>query len=249
MMREEFHAQNPESMKLRFHTQTSGETLTAQQPQNNVVRVALQALAAVLGGTQSLHTNSLDEALSLPTEEAVKIALRTQQIIACESGVTRTVDPLGGSYYLEYLTNKIEENATTEMNQVEKVGGAIKAIQSGYIQSQIRESAFKRQMQIEAGTDKIVGVNEFVDKKQFRIKIHKIDQATVRRQISRIKAFKRRRRKNLVSRSLGKLQEALEGPDNLMPLIIEAVKSKATTGEISDTVREVYGEYHPKTVI
>ncbi len=249
IMKEEFHAKNPESMKLRFHTQTSGETLTAQQPQNNVVRVAIQALAAVLGGTQSLHTNSLDEALSLPTEEAVKIALRTQQIIAYESGITKAADPLGGSYYLEHLTNQIEKDASAEIYRVEKLGGSVKAIQKGYIQSRIRESAFKHQLEIESGRNRIVGVNLYVDPKPYPIKIHKINRVAVRRQISRIRTFKRKRMKSQLAQHLGRLRKALERDENVMPLIIEAVRSRATTGEISDAIMEVYGEFHPKTII
>jgi methylmalonyl-CoA mutase N-terminal domain/subunit len=248
-MKNEFNAQNPESMKLRFHTQTSGETLTAQQPMNNVVRVALQALAAVLGGTQSLHTNSLDEALSLPTEEAVKLALRTQQIIAFESGVTKTADPLGGSYYLENLTVEIEKATLDEIERVDKLGGAVKAIQKGYVQAQIRESAFKQQMEIESGTRKIIGVNIFRDTKQHEITIHKIDPRSVSKQIASVKSFKRRRRKTETERALRKLKGALAGTENLIPTIIEAVKSGATTGEISDAVREAYGEFHPKTIV
>jgi methylmalonyl-CoA mutase N-terminal domain/subunit len=249
IMKNEFNAQNPESMKLRFHTQTSGETLTAQQPLNNVVRVALQALAAVLGGTQSLHTNSLDEALSLPTEEAVKLALRTQQIIAFESGVTKTADPLGGSYYLENLTVEIEKATLDEIERVDKLGGAVKAIQKGYVQAQIRESAFKQQMEIESGTRKIIGVNIFRDAKRHDITIHKIDPRSVRKQIASVKSFKRRRRKTETERGLRKLKGALVGSENLIPTIIEAVKSGATTGEISDGVREAYGEFHPKTIV
>jgi methylmalonyl-CoA mutase N-terminal domain/subunit len=248
-MRNEFHAQDPESMKLRFHTQTSGETLTAQQPLNNVVRVTLQALAAVLGGTQSLHTNSLDEALSLPTEEAVKLALRTQQIIAFESGVTRTADPLGGSYYLESLTAEIEKATLDEIEKVERLGGAVKAIQKGYVQGQIRESAFKQQMEVESGTRKIVGLNVFKDAEQQELTIHKIDPRSVRKQIANVKSFKRRRRKAETERSLRKLKGALIGSQNLVPLIIGAVRAGATTGEISDVVREAYGEFHPKTII
>ena len=249
IMRNEFHAQDPESMKLRFHTQTSGETLTAQQPLNNVVRVTLQALAAVLGGTQSLHTNSLDEALSLPTEEAVTLALRTQQIIALESGVTRTADPLGGSYYLESLTAEIEKAAFEEIEKVERLGGAVKAIQKGYVQGQIRESAFKQQMEVESGTRKIVGVNVFKDAEQQELTIHKIDPRSVRKQIANVKSFKRRRRKAETERSLRKLKGALMGSQNLVPLIIGAVRAGATTGEISDVVREAYGEFHPRTII
>ncbi|MGA3109641.1 MAG: methylmalonyl-CoA mutase family protein [Candidatus Bathyarchaeia archaeon] len=249
IMRDEFHAQNPESMKLRFHTQTSGETLTAQQPLNNVVRVTLQALAAVLGGTQSLHTNSMDEALSLPTEEAVKVALRTQQIIAYESGITHTADPLGGSYYLESLTGDLERAARSEMEVVDKMGGSVKAIQKGYIQAQIRESAFKQQMDVENGTRKTVGVNILKDPEPYRIKIHRIDARSVRKQISTTKAFKRRRSKFRVDRSLRKLETALAGSENVIPLIIAAVRERATTGEVSDIVRKAYGEFHPKTII
>jgi methylmalonyl-CoA mutase N-terminal domain/subunit len=249
IMKEEFQAKNPESMKLRFHTQTSGETLTAQQPLNNVVRVTVQALAAVLGGTQSLHTNSLDEALSLPTEDAVKLALRTQQILAFESGVTRTADPLGGSYYLETLTEEIEKAAMAEIEKVDKLGGSVKAIEKGYIQAQIRESAFKQQTEVERGTKKIVGVNILKDAKPQKITIHKIDPRSVKNQIASVKAFKRKRSKTATERSLRKLSNALNGDQNLVPLIIDAVRAKATTGEISDAVRETYGEFHPKTII
>ena len=249
IMKEEFNARNPESLKLRFHTQTSGETLTAQQPHNNVVRVTLQALAAVLGGTQSLHTNSLDEALALPTEEAVKLALRTQQIIAFESGVARTADPMGGSYYLENLTDEIEKAALAEIEKVDELGGSVKAIEKGYIQSRIRESAFKQQMEVESGTRKIVGVNILKDAEPKKISIHKIDSRAVRKQIARVRSFKRRRSKTATERSLTKLSSALTSKTNLVPLIIEAVRAKATTGEISDVVRETYGEFHPKTII
>jgi methylmalonyl-CoA mutase N-terminal domain/subunit len=249
IMKDEFHALNPESMKLRFHTQTSGETLTAQQPLNNVVRVTLQALAAVLGGTQSLHTNSLDEALSLPTEEAVKLALRTQQLIAYESGATRTADPLGGSYYLENLTDEIEKATCEEIIKVDKLGGSVKAIQRGYIQTQIRESAFKQQMDIESGTKKIVGVNIFKDTKPQKITIHRIDPRSIKKQVADVKSFKRRRRKAETQRSLTKLKNALTKQQNLIPVIMAAVRAGATTGEISDAVREAYGEFHPKTII
>jgi methylmalonyl-CoA mutase N-terminal domain/subunit len=249
IMRDEFKAKNPESLKLRFHTQTSGETLTAQQPLNNVVRVTMQALAAVFGGTQSLHTNSLDEALSLPTEEAVKLALRTQQIIAYESGVTNTADPLGGSYCLENLTRELQKAALAEIEKVDRLGGSVKAIHSGYIQTQIRESAFRHQMDVESGRKKIVGVNAYQDPKPYRIKIHKIDPRSSRRQIRKVKSFKKKRNRLRTERSLRKLRNALDGNENLMPFIIEAVKGKATTGEISDVVREVYGEFHPKTII
>jgi len=249
IMKDEFNAHNPESMKLRFHAQTSGETLTAQQPLNNIVRVTVQALAAVLGGTQSLHTNSLDEALSLPTEEAVKLALRTQQIIALESGVTRTVDPMGGSYYLERITEEIEKAALSEIEMVDRLGGAVKAIEKGYVQAQIRESAFKQQMEIESGARKIVGVNILKDTRPQKISIHRITSESVRRQIASVKTFKKRRTKSATERSLRKLGSALTSETNLVPLVIEAVKAKATTGEISDIVRESYGEFHQKTAI
>jgi len=249
IMKDEFHAQDPESMKLRFHTQTSGETLTAQQPLNNVVRVTVQALAAILGGTQSLHTNSLDEALSLTTEEAVKLALRTQQILAYETGVTKTVDPVGGSYYLESLTSEIETATMDEIEKVDKMGGALKAIQKGYVQAQIRESAFRQQMEIESAARQIVGVNILKDAKPQRIPIHRIDSQAVAKQIRSVKSFKRRRQRTATNRSLRNLKSALLESQNLVPLIIDAVKSHSTTGEISDVLRETYGEYHPRTIL
>jgi methylmalonyl-CoA mutase N-terminal domain/subunit len=218
-------------MMLRFHTQTSGETLTAQQPYNNIVRVAIQGLAAVLGGTQSLHTNSLDEALSLPTEDAVKIALRTQQIMANETGVINTVDPVGGSYFLEHLT----------------MGGAIEAIEKGYVQARIRDSAYAHQLDIESGNKKIVGVNTLVDSTPPRIRIHTIDPALVRKQLSRVRALKKRRNASEVNKRLAKVRTAVESDQNVIPHIISAAESKATTGEISDVMRSVYGEYRPRT--
>ncbi len=249
IVKDEFHARKPESMMLRFHAQTSGETLTAQQPQNNIVRVALQALATILGGTQSLHTNSLDEALSLPTEDTVKIALRTQQIIAYETGVTKTVDPLAGSFYIEYLTNRIENDVLRELRRIQKIGGAVAAIERGYIQSQIRESAFKHQLDVDSGRKKIVGVNIFSETEPYQIRLHKIDHVEVRRQISRVKASKRKRNNSKIERNLDRLRSALDHDENVMPFLIEAVKIKATTGEISDVLRETYGEYHSKTII
>jgi len=249
IMKDEFHARSPESMKLRFHTQTSGETLTAQQPLNNVVRVTLQALAAVLGGTQSLHTNSLDEALSLPTEDAVRLALRTQQIIAYESGVTKTADPLGGSYYLENLTREIEQATLAEIKKVDRLGGSVKAVERGYVQEQIRNSAYKQQTAVEAGTRKIVGVNIFKETNPQKVGIHRIDVKSVREQIANVRSYKRKRSRNRSERALKRLKAALDGDQNLVPLIIEAVKAWATTGEISDVVREAYGEFRPKTVM
>ena len=249
IMKEEFHADKAESMMLRFHTQTSGETLTAQQPYNNVVRVSLQALAAVLGGTQSLHTNSLDEALSLPTEEAVKIALRTQQIIAYESGVINTVDPLGGSYYVENLTGRIENEVFNEINRIRQLGGAVRAIEKGYVQARIRDSAFKQQLDVEAGRKKVVGINLFSDAKPHPVGIHKIQSRLIRRQISRVKALKRRRDSRKVAKQLGLLGEAIEAERNVVPFVIGAVRAKATTGEVSDVFRRAFGEFHPRTAV
>ena len=246
IMKDEFHSTKPESMMLRFHTQTSGETLSALQPENNVIRVAIQALAAVLGGTQSLHTNSLDEALSLPTEESVKLALRTQQIIAHETGVVKTVDPIGGSYYLEYLTERIEHAVLDEIAQIERMGGAVRAIENDYIQSRIRESAFQQQADLEAGRRIVVGVNKYVEKEPVRVKIHRVDSSAVRRQVGRVKAMKRKRDKSKVEMQLTKVKEALDREDNVMPFIIEAVRAKATTGEISDVMRGIYGEFRPR---
>ena len=249
MMRDEFHATNPESMKLRFHTQTSGETLTAQQPMNNIVRVTVQALAAVLGGTQSLHTNSLDEALSLPTEQAVKIALRTQQLIAYETGVVKTVDPMGGSYYIEYLTDQIESEVLKELEKIRRMGGTVQAIQNGYIQGQIRESAYKQQTDVDSGIKKVIGVNMFADCCSAEERIHKIKASVMRKQIVSVKEFKRRRDRSRVERSLERMQRVLECKENIMPLMINSVRSKATTGEISDLFRETFGEFHPRTSI
>jgi len=249
LMRDEFHATNPESMKLRFHTQTSGETLTAQQPMNNIVRVTVQALAAVLGGTQSLHTNSLDEALSLPTEQAVKLAIRTQQLIAHESGVVKSVDPLGGSYYVEYLTNRIETDVIKELGKIKRMGGSVKAIQNGYIQSEIRESAYKQQTEIESGVKKVVGVNIFVEQDYANIRLQKIKASEMQKQITRIRDLKRRRNRGRVERSIERMRRAVESEENVMPYLLVAVRSKATTGELSDLFREFFGEYRPSTVI
>ena len=249
LMRDEFNATNPESMKLRFHTQTSGETLTAQQPMNNIVRVTIQALAAVMGGTQSLHTNSLDEALSLPTEQAVKIALRTQQIIAHETAIVKTVDPLGGSYYVEYLTDQIEKEVLKELKKIKRIGGTLKAIQNGYIQARIRESAYKQQIDIEAGLKRVIGVNMFIDDDSAGIRTHKIRPLEMRKQIARVRKLKHRRNRSRVDRNLERLRKALESGDNIMPFLLDAVRSKATTGEISDIFRELFGEYHPASTI
>jgi methylmalonyl-CoA mutase N-terminal domain/subunit len=249
IMRERFKAKNPASWMLRFHTQTSGVSLTAQQPYNNIVRVALQALAAVLGGTQSLHTNSFDEAYALPSEQAVTVALRTQQIIAYESGVAETIDPLGGSYYVEYLTNEIEEKAAKYIDQIDEMGGAVAVIEKGFMQREIVESAYRFQREVEAKKRIIVGVNEFMAEEEMPIKILQIDPEIEKKLVERLKQIKQQRNKTKVKEMLDKLRLAAEKENvNLMPLIIQAVKEYATLGEICDTLREVFGEYKPPSI-
>lgn len=238
-----FKARNPESAKLRFHTQTSGETLTAQQPDNNVARVAIQALAAVLGGTQSLHTNSRDEALALPTEDSVRIALRTQQIIAHESGVTHTADPLGGSYYLEYLTKMIETQVVALIEKVQELGGARKAIESGFVHRQIQESAYKFQRSMDEGQTVIVGVNRFKEGDQKEVSIQRISPIVERRQVQQLRKFRNSRNKGKAKSALSRLGSAATGNANLVDDILRAVRSECTVGEISDTLRNVFGEY------
>jgi len=243
VMREQFKAKNPESCKLRFHTQTSGETLTAQQPDNNIARVAIQALAGVLGGTQSLHTNSRDEALALPTEDSVRIALRTQQIIAYETGVTRTVDPLAGSYYLEHVTRSLEKNVTELMERVEELGGARKAIESGFVHREIQESAYRFQRMVDEGKEVIVGVNRFAEEGGRQPKIQRIDLGIERNQVRRLRQFKTSRNKTRVKQSLGRLAVSARKQQNLLPDILRAVQAKSTLGEVSDVLREAYGEH------
>ncbi len=254
IMKEMFDAKNPKSMRLRFHTQTGGSTLTAQQPENNIIRVTIQALAAVLGGTQSLHTNSYDEALCLPTEKSVRIALRTQQIIAYESGVADVIDPLAGSYYIEWLTNEIEERAMDYIYKIEDMGGAMRAIEKGYIQKEIADSAYKYQLAVERGEQIIVGVNAFQIEEPIEIELLKVDPEVERRQRERLKEIREKRDKEKVREKLQVIEKTaekiLEGEDlNLMPPIIEAVREYATIGEISDVLREVFGEYKPPIVI
>ncbi|RLI78068.1 methylmalonyl-CoA mutase [Archaeoglobales archaeon] len=243
IMKDRFNAKNPRSMMLRFHVQTAGCTLTAQQPENNIVRVTLQALAAVLGGAQSLHTNSFDEALSLPTEKAVRIALRTQQIIAEESGVADVVDPLGGSYYLEWLTDKIEEEAMRYIERIDEMGGMVKAIEAGYVQREIQRSAYEKQKAIDEGEITVVGVNKYQIEEDIQIDILRIDEEMIRKQIDRLKRFRENRDKNKLEKALNALAKAAEGDENLMPYIYEAVKARATLGEMTDVLREVFGEY------
>lgn len=246
IMKERYHARNAKSTHLRFHVQTSGESLTAQQPDNNIIRVAMQALAAVLGGCQSLHTNSKDEALALPTEEAVKIALRTQQILAYESGVTKTVDPVGGAYFIEYLTGKIEEEVYKYLKRIERMGGSLVAIEKGFFQDEIRKNAYKIKKEVDESKRIIVGVNKFVDESAAEPKIHVLDPEIEKRQIQRLQELKMTRDKGKVEQVLSRLEKAASGDENLMPFIIDAVKNYATLGEISNTFREVFGIYQPK---
>ncbi|UCZ54636.1 methylmalonyl-CoA mutase family protein [Bacillus shivajii] len=243
IMKEEFGAKNPKSWQLRFHTQVAGSTLTAQQPDNNIVRVALQALAAVMGGTQSLHTNSKDEALALPTEDSARIALRTQQIIANETGVADTVDPLGGSYYVESLTDKIEEEATNYIEQIENRGGAVAAVEQQYMQREIQRSAYETQKRLEKEEEIVVGVNRYELEDEPEPELMKVDDELVENQLTRLKAVRENREQEKVDRALSQLSEAAKETENLMPYIIEAVRVYATVGEISHTLRDEFGEY------
>jgi methylmalonyl-CoA mutase N-terminal domain/subunit len=243
IMKERFGAKQPETLKLRFHSQTGGATLTAQQIDNNVVRVTLQALAAVLGGTQSLHTNSRDEALALPTEDAARLALRTQQIIAYESGVTDTVDPLAGSYFVEYLTDEIEKRVMDYLVRIDSIGGAISAIEKQFYQTEIAESAYQYQMAIERKDKIIVGVNAFEERETHQPEILRIDDSVRLTQIERLNETKRRRNGAKVKESLQILGKVASGKENLIPFILEAVEQYASVGEISDTLRSVWGEY------
>jgi methylmalonyl-CoA mutase, N-terminal domain len=240
----EMGATDPKAMMLRFHTQTGGSTLTAQQPENNIVRVTIQAMAAVIGGTQSLHTNGYDEALNLPTEKAAGLALRTQQIIANESGIASTDDPLGGSYFIEELTNTMEDEANIMIQHIENIGGAVAAIEQGYMQEQIANSAYKYQTDIESQSKIIVGVNKFTENENTPPPSFKIDDSIRTAQIQKIEALKQKRDNAAVAQALQKIKNAAQGNDNLMPYILDAVEKYATLGEISDTLREVFGEYN-----
>jgi methylmalonyl-CoA mutase N-terminal domain/subunit len=233
-----------------MHVQTSGCTLTAQQPLNNIVRTTIQALAAVLGGTQSLHTNSFDEALCLPTEEAVRVALRTQQIIACESGAVNTVDPLGGSYYIEDLTSEMEEKAMEYIRKIDEMGGAIAAIEKGFFQKEIADSAYRYQREIEEKKRTIVGLNEHsVEGEECPIELLRIDPKIEREQVERLQKLKRERNNKKVKETLEELYDSADKDENLMPAIIEAVKAYTTMGEITEVLRKVYGEYKELIVI
>ena len=230
-------------MMLRFHTQTAGVSLTAQQPQNNIVRTAIEALAAVLGGTQSLHTCSYDEALALPTEESVQIALRTQQIIAHESGVTNTIDPMAGSYFVENLTDEIEKRAREYLDKIEKIGGGLKAIEAGYLAREIQESSWKFQREVESKERVIVGVNEFATNETNRGKLLRVDPRVRDEQMARLQALRARRDNARAQDALNALRDAARGTSNLMPAILACVESYATLGEICDTLRKEFGEY------
>ena len=243
IMRERFKAQKPSSWQLRFHTQTAGSTLTAQQPENNVVRVTIQALSAVLGGTQSLHTNSMDEALWLPTEKAVRVALRTQQIIAYESGVADSVDPLAGSYLIEYLTDEIEKGAEDYISTIDNMGGALKAIEQGYMQNEIQNAAYEAQQAIERKEQIVVGVNQFQVDEEMTLERLRVDPAIEEAARERLKVLRETRDPGRVEELLGKLKSAATGTDNLMPIIIESVENDITLGEICNTLRVVWGEY------
>jgi methylmalonyl-CoA mutase, N-terminal domain len=242
MMKDEFNATSEKSMMLRFHTQTGGSTLTAQQPENNIIRVTLQALAAVLGGTQSLHTNSMDEALALPTDKAVTIALRTQQIIANESGVTNIIDPLGGSQYIEYLTDELENEARTLINKVEEIG-VLEAINQGFIQRQIQEAAYTHQLLVDKSERIIVGVNKYTDNSETEPDLLKMDEKIEETQIDKLKQIKENRDNQAVEEILKKLQTTAKGTENLFPLVIEAVRLRASIGEISSSLKSVFGKY------
>jgi len=248
IMRERFKAKNPASWQLRFHTQTSGVALTAQQPLNNMVRVSMQALAAILGGTQSLHTNSYDEAYALPSEEAVTIALRTQQLIAYESGVADTVDPLAGSYCIESLTNQIEEEAAKYIDKIDEMGGAVAAIEKGYMQREIVESAYRHQREVENKQRIIVGLNQFTAEEETPIKTLRVNPAVEKKQTEKLQALKRKRNNKKVKAVLGRLHHAAEHDENLMPIMINAVKEYTTLGEICNVLREACGEYRAPTI-
>jgi len=248
-MRETFGAQDPSSWRLRFHTQTAGCSLTAQQPENNIVRTAWQALAAVLGGTQSLHTNSMDEALALPSEYAVKVALRTQQLIAHESGVTNTVDPLAGSYFVEALTDRLERETYDYFQKIEALGGVIPALEKGFFQREIAEAAYRYQTEIDARQRIVVGVNEYLEEEPIRIPLLEMDPAGYERQVARLERVRRERDNEQVATTLAALRQAAQGSENTMPYILDCVRAYATLGEIMGVFRQVFGEYREPTII
>jgi methylmalonyl-CoA mutase N-terminal domain/subunit len=248
-MRDQFGAKHPRSWMLRFHAQTAGSTLTAQQPENNIVRTAFQALSAVLGGTQSLHTNGYDEALALPTEAAARIALRTQQILAHESGVAETIDPLAGSYYVEALTNDLDKQARAYFERIEAMGGMLRAIERGWVQQEIQTAAYDYQRAVDSGEAVVVGVNRFTREKEPAIPTQRIDEALERQQVERVRALRLRRDRESWRNSVERVQDHARGGQNLMPAILEAVEKYATVGEIASALREVFGEYRESVVI
>jgi methylmalonyl-CoA mutase, N-terminal domain len=245
-MKEKYGAKDVRSLKLRFHTQTAGCSLTAQEPENNIVRTAIEALAAVLGGTQSLHTNSMDEVLALPTEKAVKIALRTQQVIASESGVANTIDPLAGSYFVEELTNRLEQEAEAYFEKIDQLGGVLAAIDCGFFQQEIADAAYIYQRAVDSGERVVVGVNRYNSGEQQQVELLKIDPAVEEKQVERLSRLKSQRDNEAVAISLKRLRERAAGPDNIIPLILDAVRVYATEGEIVATLKEVFGEYKEK---
>ena len=248
IMKEKFKARNPKSMMLRFHTQTAGCTLTAQQPDNNIIRVTIQTLAAVLGGTQSLHTNSRDEALALPTEDSVQIALRTQQVVAHESGVTNTIDPLAGSYYVESMTSDMVKEAGEMIEKIEKMGGMVSAIEKGYVQQQIQNSAYNYQRSIESKDRIVVGVNEFIAEEKIKPELLKVDPVIGENQKKKLKQVKSERNNEVVKAKLEAVRKAANSKDNIMPHILDAVKVYATLGEICGVLREEFGEYKESVI-
>jgi methylmalonyl-CoA mutase N-terminal domain/subunit len=249
IMRSRFQAKNPKSWMLRFHTQTAGSTLTAQQPENNIVRTAIQAMAAVLGGTQSLHTNSFDEALALPTEQSARIALRTQQIIAYESGAPQTIDPLAGSYYVDSLTNEIEKRANDYLEKIEAMGGMLKAIERGYVQQEIQNAAYDYQRAVDREQAIVVGVNRFQVEEEKGVPLQRIDPALEPKQVERVRALRTKRNAASWQTALRAVEDTARSGENLMPRILAAVEANATVGEISDAMRKVYGEYKEAVVI
>ncbi len=249
IMRERFHARDPRSLMLRFHTQTAGSTLTAQQPEVNVVRTTIQALAAVFGGTQSLHTNAMDEALALPTEDAARLALRTQQVIAHESGIADTVDPLAGSYAIEELTNEIEQRVVNYLDKIDAIGGTLHAIESGYIQREIQNSAYEYQRAIETNDAIVVGVNQFQSDEESNIKTLRVDPSIEQAQIDRVRSLRDRRYSAATEFALMNLEQAARGTDNVLPHILDCVEALATVGEISNRLRSVWGEYRAAVTI
>jgi methylmalonyl-CoA mutase N-terminal domain/subunit len=249
IMRDRFQAKSPKSWMLRFHAQTAGSTLTAQQPENNIVRTAIQAMAAVLGGTQSLHTNSFDEALALPTEASARIALRTQQVIAFESGAPQTVDPLAGSYYVESLTSEIEKRAVDYLDKIEAMGGMLKAIERGYVQQEIQNAAYEYQQAVDRQEAVVVGVNRFQIGEEKAVPIQRIDPALEPRQVERLRALRAKRNVETWQAAIRAVEDTARSAENLMPRILAAVEANATVGEISDAMRKVYGEYKEAVVI